>query len=131
MAAPLYDDGVYVVTRAVVATPTRFYPLANTTASLRRDPLWAAIGLSVLCAVSLVVYGDLLHAHERILLILLCAVSLVGGWELRLLCLDAVGHRRTLIAGRRDRIRRLYRVIRDARTLDAPSMAGSDDPEVA
>lgn len=130
MAAPLYDDGICTVSRAVVATPSRFYPLANTTASIRRDPLWAGIALALLGAAGLAVYGDLLSAGECLGTVLTCAGGLLAGRETCILRLDAVGHPRALIVGRRGRILRLYRAIRDARTLDdAGHPETATDPE--
>lgn len=128
-----YDDGIYSVSQAIMATPTRFYPLANTTASIRRDPLWAATAFTVFGLAAFLVYGDLLHVHEQGLLAAICAAGIVGGREFCILRLDAVGHRRTMIVGRKRRIVRLYQAIRDARTENVPVLtlhgetAGSRD----
>jgi hypothetical protein len=79
MGRLLYDDGVYTVTPAIVSTPRRFYPLAHTTASIRRDPLWAAIAFAAFGAACLGVYGDLLHFHEQATLVIFCACALAAG----------------------------------------------------
>lgn len=118
MAGTLYDDGVYSVTAAIVSTPRRFYPVANTTASIRRDPLWAAIMLAVLGGLCLAVYGDLLHLHEQVVLIALCASGLALGRAFTILRISALGHSGAMIVGRSARIHALYLAIRDARTVD-------------
>lgn len=118
MAGRLYDDGVYSVTVAIVSTPRRFYPVANTTASIRRDPLWAAIILAVLGGLCLAVYGDLLHLHEQVVLVSLCAGSLALGRAFTILRISAFGHSGAMIVGRSARIQALYLAIRDARTVD-------------
>ncbi len=38
MSDTIYDDGRYVVSTSIVATPTRFYPVFNTTAGIRHPP---------------------------------------------------------------------------------------------
>lgn len=116
MGRILYDDGIYSVTSAIVSTPHRFYPLAHTTAGLRRDPLWAALAFTALGAASAVIYGDLLHFHEQLALALFCGGGLVAGRSVTILRISAIGHSGAMIVGRSSRIRALYRVIRDARS---------------
>jgi len=118
MSRLLYDDGVYTVTPAIVSTPRRFYPLAHTTASIRRDPLWAAITFAVLGGACLSVYGDLLHFHEQATLAIFCAGALAAGSSVSVLRISAIGHSGAMIVGRSHRIRALYAAIRDARTSD-------------
>lgn len=118
MSRPLYDDGVYTVTSALVSTPRRFYPVAHTTASIRRDPLWAAIAAVVLGGACLAVYSDLLHLHEQIGLVAASAAFLLLGREFVILRIAAVGHAGAMIVGRRRRIQALYEAIRGARGGD-------------
>lgn len=118
MAKVTYDDGKYVVTDAVVSTPRRFYPIAHTTASIRRDPLWAALGIVAFTAASLAVYGDLLHGAEKIALVLISSAAIVVGWRFSILAIDAIGHRRAFIIARADRIHGIYLAIRDVRGRD-------------
>lgn len=118
MSKSIYDDGRYVVSSAVVATPTRFYPLANTTASLRRDPLWAAAGMAAFAAAAVAVYGDLLYPVEITALLGVSGLLLALAAQVVILRIDAPGHRRVMIVGFRKRMQRLYRAIRDARLAD-------------
>ncbi|MFA5952581.1 MAG: hypothetical protein WC807_20140 [Hyphomicrobium sp.] len=116
MDKALYDDGVYMVTPAIVSTPRRFYPLAHTTASIRRDPLWAAISFTILGGACLAIYGDLLQFQERVTLVVICVGALLAGGSVTILRISAIGHSGAMIIGRSSRIRALYRAIRDART---------------
>lgn len=119
MARARYDDGRYSVTRAVVATPRRFYPLAHTTAGLRRDPLWMAIASSGFALACVVVYGDLLYPLEIATLLALAGISLAIGGRFSVLRIDAAGHPRTFIIDSHARLQNLYAAIRDARESDA------------
>ena len=119
MAKVLYDDGRYFVTQAIVATPWRFYPVSNTTASIRREPLWIGLGIAGFVAAALAVYGDLLHTEEKAGLVVVAGLGLLAGRAFVVLRLDAVGLHRALIFGRRARIWKLYWAIRDAREVDS------------
>ena len=123
MSKALYDDGIYRVTAAIVSTPRRFYPLAHTTASLRRDPLWGALIFAALGAVCLGVYNDLLHFYEQVMVAVICGSALAAGSCVSVLRIAAVGHSGAMIVGRSGRIRALYSAIRDARTVD-PALFG-------
>lgn len=118
MAHVIYDDGTYQITDAVFATPRRFYPIANTTAHIRRDPLWIGAGIAGFSIIALAVYGDLLYPHEILTLIAIAVISLVIGHQVSLLSIDAWGHERATVCGRTRKIRALFRAIRDARTAD-------------
>lgn len=118
MAGPLYDDGTYAVTAAVVSTPRRFYPIANTTAVIRRDPLWAGCGIALFGCGSLVVYGDLFHVAEQVALAGISVMALVLGNAFSVLRIDAPGHRSAMLIGRAGRMRALFQAVRDARTVD-------------
>ncbi|NKE48645.1 hypothetical protein HB662_28015 [Roseomonas frigidaquae] len=114
----VYNDGTYLVTEAVVATRHRFYPVANTTARIRRDPLWISLCITALGVATFGVYGDLICTGEKIVLGLTCVATLVVGQSVSILSIDAVGHRRALIVARTMRIRRLYSAIRAVRVVD-------------
>jgi hypothetical protein len=114
----VYNDGTYLVTEAVVATPHRFYPVANTTARIRRDPLWISLCITALGFATFGVYGDLIYTGEKIVMGLACAAALAVGQGVSILSIDAVGHRRALIVARTMRIRRLYAAIRAVRVVD-------------
>lgn len=118
MAHVIYDDGTYQITHAVFATPRRFYPIVNTTARIRRDPLWIGAGIAGFSVVALAVYGDLLYPLEILTLIAIAVISLAIGHQVSLLSIDAWGHERATVCGRTKKIRTLYRAIRDARTAD-------------
>lgn len=118
MARPLYDDGTYAVTAAVVSTPRRFYPIANTTAVIRRDPLWAGCGIAFFGCGSLAVYSDLFHVAEQVALASIAVVALVAGNAFSVLRIDAPGHRSAMLIGRAARMRALFQAIRYARTVD-------------
>jgi hypothetical protein len=118
MGKMLYDDGKYAVSKAIVTTPRRFYPLANTTASLRRDPLWLGLGIALFTGACLALYGDLLHRGEQTALIAVGLFALIGGWQTLVLRIDAIGHPRAVIIGSRSRMHGLYMAIRDARSID-------------
>jgi hypothetical protein len=116
--APLYDDGTYVVTHAVIATPTRYYPLANATARIRRDPLWLAVCFSGICAGAILSYSDLLKPEEILIGAGMALTLLFLGVNVRILSIDAIGHRRTFIFGSTKRITALFRAIRSASSGD-------------
>lgn len=113
-----FDEGGYVVTDSIIATPRRLYPLANTMVSIRRDPLWFGLGMIGLVAGCLAVYGDLLRLHEKLALFVIACICLSAGLSFSVLRLDAMGHRRAIIFGRRTRINRLYAAIRDVRRAE-------------
>ena len=121
MASTIYEDGDFVVTDAVIATRRRLYPIANTTATIRRDPLWAAISLTGFGAASLLVYGDLLYAPEMVSVIGICAIGLVVGRAYSILRLDALGHRRAFILARTGRIEKLFSALKLAQAPDRSS----------
>lgn len=129
MAKPVYDDGRYMVSSAVVATPSRFYPVSNTTASLRRDPLWAASVFAALACITVAVYGDLLYPVEVAVLLgfSLGAVALTR--EVLIVRIDAPGHPRIMIVGTRRRMSRLFEAVRDARNADGANPVGSSERE--
>jgi hypothetical protein len=115
---PTYDDGTYYISGAIFATPRRFYPIANTTARIRRDPLWIGLGIAGFVAATFGVYADLLRPEELIVLAGIATVSLVVGSQVAILSIDAMGHEKAMIVGRTRKIRTLYRALRDARTAD-------------
>ena len=114
MIEPIYCDGRYTVTRGSISTPSRFYPVANTTAMVRRDPLWSGLVLAIFSAGALLVYGDLLYGGEKLACLAIAATALILGAEVRVLRIHALGHPSATIVGRRTTIGRLYRAIRTA-----------------
>lgn len=127
MANTIYDDGVFVVTEAVISTPRRFYPIGNTTATIRRDPLWAAMSLCGFGAACLTLYGDLLYLPEQGAMVAACGASLIAGRAFSILRLDAPLHRRALILARTSRIERLFAALRRARTADGITPVSADE----
>ncbi len=123
MSDTIYDDGRYVVSTSIVATPTRFYPIGNTTAGIRRDPLWMGLAITGFVTGCVLTYGDLLYQGELMIMAGIAAVSLLTGWQVLILRLDAPGHRRALIIGTRQRIWKIFRAIRAVR-------AGQTDPSI-
>lgn len=117
-AEAVYDDGTYKVTAGIIATPTRIYPISNTTVRLRRDPLWAGASLSVFAASALAIYGDLLSGAEMVIGFAVGVSSLYLGQRYAVLQIDAVGHPKAIIFDKATKIRRLYQTIRSARLLD-------------
>lgn len=113
---PLYNDGIYHVTSAVIATPVRFYPIANTTARIRRDPLWVALAFAALMVLALSTYADLLYPAEIVTMIGLSIVGLMVGWRVAILVLDSPGHQPATIISSSRKVTALYRAIRDARS---------------
>jgi hypothetical protein len=116
-----------MVTAAIVATPRRFYPLTNTTASIRRDPLWLGLGITGFAAACIMVYGDLLRVPEIAALVGIALVSMVIGWNIAAMRIDAVGHPRAMIIGRRRRLENLYIAVRNARNIDAAMFMDSEN----
>jgi len=116
MNDPIYDDGRYIVSTSIVATPTRFYPIGNTTAAIRRDPLWLGLAVTGFVLAGIFSYGDLLYPNELIAMAGAAALALLIGWQVLILRLDAPGNRRALIVGPRTRIWKMFRAIRSART---------------
>jgi hypothetical protein len=123
MNRPIYDDGTYLVTDAIIATPRKFYPITNTTAHIRRDPLWTGLGVCVLGVLSIAVYGDLLLASEKIILIVLCAIAALMGSQMSILRIDAVGHRPAMIVGRHRRLVLLYRALRNTHSIETENVS--------
>lgn len=123
MSDTIYDDGRYVVSTSIVATPTRFYPILNTTAGIRRDPLWLGLAIAGFVIGCVLTYSDLLYQGELMVLAGVAALSLFTGWQVLILRLDAPGHRRALIVGPRGRIWKIFRAIRAVR-------AGRTDPSI-
>lgn len=115
MSDAIYDDGRYVVSSSIIATPTRFYPIGNTTAAIRRDPLWAGLGIAAFAVAANLTYGDLLYRGELLAMVVIALIALTGGWQVLILRLDAPGHRRALIVGPRHRIWKIFRAIRSIR----------------
>jgi hypothetical protein len=125
-----YDDGTYRITPAVIATPTRLYPVAQTTARLRRDPIWLGLSVAGVSAMAIAVYRDLLFPGEIAILVALGAGALGLGRAIGILQLDAVGHRKALIVARRPKVVALFKAIRDARLRDDwPVFAGEDNQD--
>ena len=119
MSETIYDDGRYVVSSSIVATPTRFYPVFNTTAAIRRDPLWLGLALTGFVAGCVLTYGDLLYPGELMVMAGIAVLSLLTGWQVLILRLDAPGHRRALIVGPRGRIWKIFHAIRTVRAGQA------------
>jgi len=120
MGKAIYDDGKYVVTEAILATPRRLYPMPNTTAHIRRDPLWLAFGVSVFAVATFAAYGDLLYVGEKVAMAGIVLAALAAGYSFSILSIDAVGHRRALIVGRTRRIERVYAALRSVRMAEKP-----------
>lgn len=129
MSDTIYDDGRYVVSTSIVATPTRFYPVFNTTAAIRRDPLWMGLAITGFIGACVLTYGDLLYQGELVVMAGVAAVSLLTGWQVLILRLDAPGHRRALIIGTRQRIWKIFHAIRAVRAgqVDGPIPLISED----
>jgi len=129
MSETIYDDGRYMVSSSIVATPTRFYPISNTTAGIRRDPLWLGLAITGFAAGCVLTYGDLLYQGELMVMAGIAALSLFTGWQVLILRLDAPGHRRALIVGSRGRIWKIFHAIRAVRTaqVDGPGPLISED----
>ena len=114
----IYDDDTYHITSAIIATPRRFYPIANTTARIRRDPLWMGLGIAGFVAASFAVYADLLLPVELATLAAIAALALMIGFQVSILSIDAMGHDKAMIVGRTKKIKALYTAIRDPRTAN-------------
>lgn len=127
MSTPIYDDGAFRVRTTLIETPTRLYPLVGTNVSLRRDPLWAALSIGAFSGLALFIYGDLLRSEEAALLVGLSVLALVIGRMVLILRLEAPGHRRAYLFGRRNRILRLYRSIAEARSTAGEYPAAISD----
>lgn len=131
MSAYLYEDPGFKITRTSVATPSRLYPLANATARLRRDPLWAGLaglGFAVGC---IAMYGDLLFPGEIVAAGGLALAALVVGSQFSILRLDTVGHSRALFFGPHRLMKRRFRAVCDARLafFDPASLALIEHPD--
>jgi hypothetical protein len=115
MNSSIYDDGRYVVSTTVVSTPSRIYPLANTTAGVRRDPLWMGLALAALVCGGIFTYGDLLYPVEIASALGVAALAVILGWQVAILRLDAPGHPRTMIVSSRARIWKIFGAIRSGK----------------
>lgn len=109
------DDGTYMVSANLLSTPRRFYPIANITARIRRDPLWLASGIAAFSGLSTVVYGDLLYVSELVTMWALTGATLAIGFGTAILQVDAIGHRQSMVFGSARRIRALYEALRQAK----------------
>lgn len=114
--SPFYDDGIYQVSQELISTPRRFYPIANTTARIRRDPLWVAIGLNAFAALATITYGDLMLAHELVVIWGIAGLSAIVGVGTAILHIDALGHDNALLFASSKKVNKLYRAIRAARS---------------
>ncbi len=110
-----FNNGTYLVTASLLSAPRRFYPIANTTARIRRDPLWLAAGVVAFVSLATAVYGDLLYVRELCVMWGVAVLLLAAGMMTAILHVDAVGHRNALVFGPARRVQALYRAIRDAR----------------
>lgn len=115
MARAFFDDGKYSVTAAVIATPRRIYPLVNSTAGIRRDPLWVGVAISALSAGSIAIYGDLLTNHEVLAASAFFTTAPLIGGRFAFLRIASLGHKPAFILTGRKRAAALYRAIADAR----------------
>jgi len=115
MSDPIYDDGRYVVSSSIIATPSRIYPISNTTAAIRRDGLWLGLAITGFVIAGVLTYGDLLYPGELMVMAGVAGLALFGGWQVLILRLDAPGHHRALIVGPRKRIWKMFDAIRSVR----------------
>mgnify|MGYP001176853320 CR=1 FL=1 len=129
MTNAIYDDGRYQVSASIVSTPSRLYPLANTTAGVRRDPLWMSIALCMLTGAGIFTYGDLLSGAEICAAAGSSGLALVIGRQTAILRLDAPGHPRTMIVSSRARIWKIFQAIRAAKLagVDREVVLSTDD----
>lgn len=118
MRKPLYDDGTYLVTATSVATPTRYYPIANATVRIRKDPLWFAFASASFVSAAAMIYGDLLHPGEVVVGAIAVLTFFVIGINVRILSLDAIGHPRAIIFGSRKKIAALFKAISKASSAE-------------
>lgn len=110
-----YDDGTYQVSSSLLSTPRRFYPIENTTARIRRDPLWVGIALIFLVSLTTLVYGDLLYTIELVVIWIIAGLAGAFGLGTAILHVDAFGHENAMLFGPIKTIRGIYKAIRDAR----------------
>jgi hypothetical protein len=110
----VFDNGRYQVSIKLLSTPRRFYPIENTTARIRRDPLWLGLALSVFAAMTTFIYGDLLLANEILILWCVAGASLLAGLGTAILHIDAIGHRNAMVFGSLRTVRKIF-AMRDAR----------------
>ena len=123
-----FENGTYLVTASLLSTPRRFYPIANTTARIRRDPLWLAAGVVAFVGLATAVYGDLLYFSELMVMWGLAVLLLAAGVMTAILHVDAVGHRNALVFGPARRVKALYHAIRAARLhVGDPAVAVSGE----
>lgn len=115
---PLYDDGTYVITPSVIATPRRLYPIVGCTARIRRDPLWAGFFVTAFTTASVAMYGDLLTLPEVAGAFAISAGTIFLGLNIQILSLDAIGHPRAFILAPSKKVRLLFRAITLARTAE-------------
>lgn len=111
-----YDDGIYKVSREHISNGRRFYPIANTTARIRRDPLWIAIGLNAFAALATITYGDLMLLHELAVMWGIAGLSAYAGTRTTIFHIDAPGHDSALFFVSSAKINELYQAIRLARS---------------
>lgn len=109
-----FDNGRYQVSAALLSTPRRFYPIANTTARIRRDPLWWSLSMIGFVVATTNIYGDLLYHHELVTLWSLAGVAGLLGFGTAILHIDAIGHPNAFIFANVWTIRKIYRALRSA-----------------
>ncbi len=120
-----FDNGKVQVNRNLVSTQRRYYPLKNTTARIRRDPLWLALGVVTFIALATTTYGDLLHPQELITLWIIAALSLLAGANISILHIDSIGHPHSFIFGNHKTIRQIYNAMREAYlNIESPAHIG-------
>ena len=112
----IYDDGRFQITSELLCTPTRYYPLANATVKIRRDPLWFAVGLTTLSGLTTLIYSDLLYISELAAIWGVTGSALYLGKTFAFLSVDAMGHNNTMVVARTSIIKDLYQAMRLARS---------------
>jgi len=113
-----YDDGRFVVTSRVLATPSRIYPIAQATVRRRNDLLLAGVLSLVIGAFAIRAYGDLLTRLELGFLLSAPIVLFLVAAHVGILAVDSVGHRRIIVFTTRGRAKKIFRALRDAKVAE-------------
>ena len=117
----IYDDGRFQVTAERLYTPTRFYPINNTTAKIRRDPFWFALALTAFSMLTTLIYSDLLYINEMIVIWGVTSTALVVGVSVASLSVDTVGHNNTMVVARTKTIFKLFLAMQRAKNKSRQS----------
>lgn len=124
----LYQDRRFKITTADVRTRSAYYPINDTVGRVRRDILFAALAWSALVLAALLIYFDLWHWYEKLIMMGSIALALFIGTQISFLQLDARGFPPRIFIARAKTVWAIFNAITDARAQSVHT-SGSFEPD--